>query len=102
MKAIGRQFACTMRLDQHQHFLLMTMATRADYDVAALVINNGSGVCKAGFADDDALRVVFPSFVSRYNVMHLTESSNFYIGDQATERRDILTMQPGEGKGRSV
>ena len=49
-----------MRLDQHQHFLLMTMATRTDYDIAALVIDNGSGVCKAGFADDDAPRAAFP------------------------------------------
>ena len=48
-----------MRLNQHQHFLLMTMATRADDDVAALVIDNGSGVCKAGFADDDAHRAAF-------------------------------------------
>ena len=33
---------------------LQVMATRADDDVAALVIDNGSGVCKAGFVDDDA------------------------------------------------
>ena len=32
-----------------------------DDDVAALVIDNGSGMCKAGFAGDDAPRVVFPS-----------------------------------------
>ncbi|XP_052686060.1 actin-like [Crassostrea angulata] len=32
-------------------------------DVAALVIDNGSGMCKAGFAGDDAPRVVFsPNF----------------------------------------
>ena len=60
----------TMRLDKH--FLLMTMATRADNDVAALVIDNGSGMCKAGFADDDAPRAALPSIVGRYNVMHLT------------------------------
>lgn len=28
--------------------------------VAALVIDNGSGMCKAGFAGDDAPRAVFP------------------------------------------
>lgn len=33
--------------------------------VTALVIDNGSGVCKAGFAGDDDPRVVFPSFVGR-------------------------------------
>ncbi|CAE7938194.1 ACT1, partial [Symbiodinium necroappetens] len=33
--------------------------------VAALVVDNGSGMCKAGFAGDDAPRAVFPSIVGR-------------------------------------
>ena len=37
----------------------------ADEDVAALVVDNGSGMCKAGFAGDDAPRAVFPSIVGR-------------------------------------
>jgi len=37
----------------------------ADDEVAALVIDNGSGMCKAGFAGDDAPRAVFPSIVGR-------------------------------------
>ena len=36
-----------------------------DDDVAALVVDNGSGMCKAGFAGDDASRAVFPSIVGR-------------------------------------
>ena len=32
-----------------------------DEDVAALVVDNGSGMCKAGFAGDDA-----PRYVKRY------------------------------------
>lgn len=36
-----------------------------DDDVAALVIDNGSGMCKAGFAGDDAPRAVFPPIVGR-------------------------------------
>ena len=34
-----------------------------DSEVQALVIDNGSGMCKAGFAGDDAPRAVFPSIV---------------------------------------
>ena len=34
-------------------------------DVTALVIDNGSGMCKAGFAGDDAPRAVFPALVGR-------------------------------------
>jgi actin-related protein len=36
-----------------------------DVKIAALVIDNGSGMCKAGFAGDDAPRAVFPSIVGR-------------------------------------
>lgn len=45
-----------------------------DDEVAALVIDNGSGMCKAGFAGDDAPRSVFPSLVGRprYQVWKLT------------------------------
>merc|ERR1712134_51414 len=34
-----------------------------DEEVVALVVDNGSGMCKAGFAGDDAPRAVFPSIV---------------------------------------
>nr|XP_027227283.1 actin-like [Penaeus vannamei] len=34
-----------------------------DEDLVALVVDNGSGLCKAGFAGDDAPRAVFPSIV---------------------------------------
>ena len=37
----------------------------ADDEVQALVVDNGSGMCKAGFAGDDAPRAVFPSIVGR-------------------------------------
>ncbi len=45
-------------------------------EAAALVIDNGSGMCKAGFAGDDAPRSVFPSIVGRPKmyVVHITSS----------------------------
>jgi len=36
-----------------------------DDDVAALVVDNGSGMCKAGIAGDDAPSASFPSVVGR-------------------------------------
>ena len=36
-----------------------------DEEITALVVDNGSGMCKAGFAGDDAPRAVFPSIVGR-------------------------------------
>merc|ERR1712110_1081776 len=40
-------------------------STMCDDDIQALVVDNGSGMCKAGFAGDDAPRAVFPSIVGR-------------------------------------
>jgi actin-related protein len=34
-------------------------------EISALVIDNGSGMVKAGFAGDDAPRAVFPTIVGR-------------------------------------
>lgn len=49
-----------------------------DDEVAALVVDNGSGMCKAGFAGDDAPRAVFPSIVGRprHQVIHLFQISS--------------------------
>ena len=50
-----------------------------DEDTAALVVDNGSGMCKAGFAGDDAPRAVFPSIVGRprHQVKIFTISKNY-------------------------
>ena len=57
-----------------------------DEDVAALVVDNGSGMCKAGFAGDDAPRAVFPSIVGRprhQGVMVGMGQKDAYVGDEA-------------------
>ena len=36
-----------------------------DENLQAIVIDNGSGMCKTGFAGDDAPRAVFPNIVGR-------------------------------------
>ena len=39
--------------------------TPGEADSLALVLDTVSGMCKAGFAGDDAPRAVFPGFVGR-------------------------------------
>ncbi|XP_063683246.1 uncharacterized protein LOC134817839 [Bolinopsis microptera] len=61
-----------------------------------LVIDNGSGMVKAGFGGDDAPRAVFPSIVGRpkyKGTMVGMSQKELFIGDEAMAKRGVLGLK---------
>jgi actin len=67
------------------------------------VLDNGSGMMKAGFAGEDAPQCVLPAAVGRvkpnYIQMHGTNSKSEYIGDEAMAKRGICDITYPIAKG---
>ena len=64
-----------------------------DEEVTVVVIDNGSGDCKAGFAGNDAPRSVFSSIVGRPKVPQIMaglDNNDIYMGSEAEEKRGVL------------
>jgi len=60
-----------------------------------IIIDNGSGMVKAGFAGEEAPRAVFPSIVGRpkgSSAMQGVMQKSEYIGDEAMAKRGILNL----------
>jgi actin-related protein len=72
------------------------MSFDSEDEKAALVVDNGSGVIKAGFAGNDAPSVLFSTIVGhprRQSIMLGTMNKANYIGDEAQMNRGVLSLR---------
>mmetsp|Transcript_39254 Transcript_39254/g.73230 ORF Transcript_39254/g.73230 Transcript_39254/m.73230 type:complete len:378 (-) Transcript_39254:37-1170(-) len=65
------------------------------FDKPAIIIDNGSGHVKAGIADEEAPRCVFPAVVGKPKhdaLMPGTENKELFLGDEAVGKRGVLQL----------
>ncbi|KAJ4457218.1 putative Actin [Paratrimastix pyriformis] len=62
----------------------------------SVVVDCGSGVCRAGFAGEDFPRTIFPSVVGRHRQLEASllpaSDSRLYIGDEALRNSGLLDL----------
>jgi len=83
-------------------WLLLHLSTMLDEEAEALVVDNGSGTIKAGFAGEDAPKVMFSTTVGytkhKSTVVGMGDKECF-VGAEAQEKRGTLILKNPIEKG---
>ncbi len=73
----------------------MTTESAAAPETKAMVIDNGSGMCKAGFSGEQQPRSVFPEVIGKPKnpgVLIGIGTKDTYVGEEAQQRRGVLKL----------
>ena len=64
-------------------------------DKPAVVIDNGTGMIKAGIAGDEAPKVYFPTVVGypKFEQMPGADGKDCFIGEDAIAKKGVLTLK---------
>jgi actin-related protein len=64
-------------------------------DKPAVVIDNGTGMIKAGIAGEEAPKAYFPSCVGypKYEQLIGSDNKSFLIGEEAMSKKGLLTLK---------
>jgi len=68
----------------------------AEADAKSVIIDNGSGMVKAGFAGEEAPFAVFPAVVGtplNASAMFGVSQKTHYIGDEAVAKAGVLKLK---------
>merc|ERR1712184_106413 len=77
------------------HINKQTQTRTTMAEAQTVVIDNGSGMVKAGFAGEETPRAVFPAIVGRpkhASAMQGVTQKDCYIGEEANQKRGILEL----------
>ena len=64
-------------------------------DKGAIVIDNGTGMIKAGFAGDEAPKSCFPNLIGKpkYNALQGANNKEIYVGEEAYDKKGVLKLE---------
>lgn len=68
-----------------------------------VIIDNGSGMVKAGFSGEEAPRGVFPSVIGRprtQSAMMGVSHNEYYVGEDALEKKGVLNLKNPIANGK--
>ena len=93
-RSLSHLLSVSLSLSHNIIYIFWSQMAEED-DKDAIVVDNGSGMVKAGFSSDEAPKSVFPSIVGVPKVkatMLGADTKDIYVGEEAQIKRGLLKL----------